>query len=428
MNLRIVGLNHRSASIELREHLTFSPKQIAEALTVWRNTTADTEAVLLSTCNRTEFYVASANDIVLPSTERLLSFLLQQKESPEKGFTLASQVFTLDGLDAVRHLFSVTSGLDSMVLGEVQIFAQVKAAYQTALDYETVGPLTHALFQMAFKTAKDITVETEIHKHRISIPSIAVADFALRIFGRIDDKRILIFGAGEMGRETLRYLVEYGAKSITVLNRHRDRAEHLATEFNGVVGDWKNRFEMMIDADIIVSTVRASEPIVTLNDFRNIEPQRSERILFVLDLAVPRNFEPKIRECPDVHLYSIDDLQEICDKNREERNSEIPKAEKMILLAAKDFVQEMNHRQNGEMIQKLWQRWTLTKDAELHRLFNKLPDLTEKEQAEIRHAFDRLIGKFLHPPLESLRNESKDGVPHKLLDALARLFHLRDNN
>jgi glutamyl-tRNA reductase len=428
MNFRIVGLNHRSASLELREHLTFSPKQTAEALAVWRNTATDTEAVLLSTCNRTEFYVASPDNIVLPPTEQLLGFLLQQKENSEKGFTPASQVFTLDGLEAVQHLFSVASGLDSMVLGEVQILAQVKTAYQTALDHETVGPLTHALFQMAFKTAKDIASETEIHKHRISIPSIAVADFAIRIFGRIDDKRILIFGAGEMGRETLSYLVEYGAKSITVLNRHRDRAEHLATEFNGVVADWKNRFEMMIDADIIVSTVSATEPVVTLKDYRNIESCRFGRTLFVLDLAVPRNFEPTICECPDVHLYSIDDLQEICNRNREERNSEIPKAEKMISLAAKGFVQEMNHRQNGEMIQKLWQRWAQTKDAELHRLFNKLPDLTEKEQEEIRHAFDRLIGKFLHPPLALLRDESKDGVPHKLLDALAKLFRLRDNN
>ncbi|MDR0337160.1 MAG: glutamyl-tRNA reductase [Planctomycetaceae bacterium] len=428
MNLRIVGLNYRSASLELREHLTFSPKQTAEALAVWRNTIPDTEAVLLSTCNRTELYIASANTIVLPPTEQLLGFLLQQKENSTNGFALASQVFTLDGLEAVRHLFSVASGLDSMVLGEVQILAQVKAAYQMALDHETVGPLTHALFQMAFKAAKDIASETEIHRHRISIPSVAVADFAIRIFGRLDDKRILIFGAGEMGRETLCYLVEYGAKSITVLNRHRDRAEHLAAEFNGVVADWRNRFEMMLDADIIVSTVGASEPVVTLKDYRNIESRRLGRTLFVLDLAVPRNFEPAIGECPDVHLYSIDALQEICDKNREERNGEIPKAEKMISLAAKDFVQEMNHRQNGEMIQKLWQRWAQTKETELHRLFNKLPNLTEKEQAEIRHAFDRLIGKFLHPPLESLRNESKDGVPHKLLDALAKLFRLRDNN
>jgi glutamyl-tRNA reductase len=428
MNLRIVGLNHRSASLELREHLTFSPKQTAEALTVWRTTSAGTEAVLLSTCNRTEFYVASADTIVLPPAEQLLGFLLLQKEHSDKGFTPASQVFMLDGLNAVQHLFSVASGLDSMVLGEVQILAQVKAAYQTALDHETVGPLTHALFQMAFKTAKDIASETEIHRHRISIPSIAVADFAVRIFGRIDDKRILIFGAGEMGRETLSYLIDYGATSITVLNRHRDRAEHLAAEFNGVVADWKNRFEMMIDADIIVSTVGAPEPVVTLKDYRPIESRRLGRTLFVLDLAVPRNFEPAIGECPNVHLYSIDDLQEICNKNREERNGEIPKAEKMISQAAKGFVQDMNHRQNGEMIQKLWQRWAQTKDAELHRLFNKLPDLTEKEQAEIRHAFDRLIGKFLHPPLESLRDESKDGVPHKLLDALARLFRLRDNN
>jgi glutamyl-tRNA reductase len=430
MNLRVVGLNHHSASLEFRERLAFSSKQVAETLAVWRNKTSHWEAVLLSTCNRTEFYVAAADNIELPSTEQIFEFLLLQKgslEKGEKGFPLASQVFTLDNLDMVQHLFSVSSGLDSMVLGEVQIFSQVKSAYQTALDAQTVGPLTHALFQMAFKTAKDVADETEIHRHRLSIPSIAVADVALRIFERLDDKQILIFGAGEMGRETLRYLAEHGAKLIVVLSRYRERAEHLATEFNGTAADWQDRFGMMRRADIIVSAAGASEPIVTLDDFRKIEPFRQKKMLFVLDLGVPRNFEPSIGNCPNVRLYSIDDIQEICNKNREERDGEVPKAEKIISLSAKNFIQEMNHRQNSEMIQKLWSRWTQTKEEELRRLFNKLPDLTEKEQAEIRYAFDRLIGKFLHPPLESLRVESKDGVPHKLLDALALLFRLREN-
>ena len=423
MNLRVIGLNHHSATIEVREQLAFSPDQVSAALALWQDTTSELEAVLLSTCNRTEFYVASENG-GLPTTETLLKFLLDQKQSPEQGFVTASQVFTLDGSEAVEHLFSVASSLDSMVLGEAQIPAQVKEAYQLALDAETAGPLTHGLFQAALKTAKEVATGTELHRHRISIPSIAVTDFALRIFERLDDKKILVFGAGEMGRETLQYLTAHGARSITLLNRSRDRAETLAEDFNGTVADWSNRFEAMTEADIVVSTTGASEPVITVGEFRKIEPRRLGRTLFVLDLAVPRDFEAEIGECPGVYLYSIDDLQEICGKNREERNREIPKAKRIVTQATRNFTQDMNHRRSGEVIRLLRQRWTKTKDAELERLFNKLPELDEKERTEISYAFERLMGKFLHPPMESLRDESRDGVPHKLLEALARLFRL----
>ncbi|MDR0327794.1 MAG: glutamyl-tRNA reductase, partial [Planctomycetaceae bacterium] len=257
--IRVIGLNHRSAPLEVREQLAFSPTQVAVALKAWQDQTTDLEAVLLSTCNRTEFYAASLEG-ELPETGKLLQFLLDQKSSPPTGFTLASQIFTLDDDEAAEHLFAVASGLDSMVLGEVQILAQVKAAYQLALDADTVGPGIHALFQTAFKTAKLVATETALHEHRVSIPSIAVADLARKIFDRFEDKNILVFGAGDMGQETLRYLKEYGAKSITVLNRRPERAEALASQFGGKVADWERRFELMIGADIIISTTSADEP------------------------------------------------------------------------------------------------------------------------------------------------------------------------
>lgn len=426
MNLRVVGLNHRSASIDLRECLAFSPEQVAEALAAWQDSTAAHEAVLLSTCNRTEFYVASEGE-ELPETGRILKFLLERKENSNLGPTLASQIFTLDGLEAVEHLFSVASSLDSMVLGEVQILSQVKAAYQAALDAGTIGPLTHGLFQSALKTAKRIASETDLHRHRISIPSVAVVDFALQIFERLSDKRILVFGAGEMGRETLQYLFEHGAKTLTVLNRNREKAESLAREFGGDVADWDDRFERIVDADVIVSTTGASEPVVSKNDFERIESRRNGRTLFVLDLAVPRDFDPEIARFGEVYLYSVDDLREACDRNRRERDREIPKAERIVAQSAKTFLRDMNHRHGGEVIRQLRQRWTKTKDDELERLLNKLPNLDEKSESEIRYAFERLIGKFLHPPMESLRDESENGVPHKLLDALARLFRLRES-
>ncbi len=425
MNLRVVGLNHRSASIELRERLAFSPQQVAASLAVWSDRTTEIEAVLLSTCNRTEFYVASESGDP-PSMEFLLKFLLEQHGDKAENDPLASQVFTLDDFDAVEHLFAVTASLDSMVLGEAQILSQVKAAYQLALEAQTVGPLTHGMFQAALRTAKRIASETELHRHRVSIPSIAVVDFALRIFERLDDKTILVFGAGDMGAETVRYLLEHGAKSITVLNRNRLRAEELAKNFNGKVAEWDDRFEAIIDADVVVSTTGAPEPIVSRQDFRSIEERRGGKPLFVLDLAIPRDFEPSIGDRPEVYLYSIDDLQEACQRNRADRDRELPKAVQIVCSEAKDFLQGVNVRRSGEVIQKLREHWTRTKDDELRRLFNKLQNLDEKQQTEIRYAFDRLVNKFLHPPLESLRDEAKDGVPHKLLDALARLFRLKD--
>ena len=421
--LRVIGLNHRSAPLEVREQLVFSPTQVAVALTAWQDQTTDLEAVLLSTCNRTEFYVATPED-ELPDTGQLLQFLLYQKSSPPTGFTLASQVFTLDDCDAAEHLFAVTAGLDSMVLGEVQILSQVKTAYQLALEADTVGPWIHALFQTALKTAKQVATETALHKHRISIPSIAVSDFARQVFERFEDKNILVFGAGDMGKDTLQYLVEHGAKSITVLNRHQERAEKLAAQFGGKVADWQCRFDLMTEADIVISTTSADEPVVTLADYQAIEPKRAGRTLFVLDLAVPRDFEPAIAQCAGVHLYSIDDLAEVCNKNREERDREVPKAEKIVHRAAEALMQLLNHRQNGTVIQQLRERWTKTKDAELQRLFNKLPELGKREQEEIRYAFERLLAKYLHSPLESLRDEPPDGESHKLVDALKKLFRL----
>jgi glutamyl-tRNA reductase len=423
MSLRVIGLNHRSAPLEVREQLAFSPAQAADALTAWQDQTSGIEAVLLSTCNRTELYAAS-QESELPATEQLLQFLLAQKTSPVQGFTLASQIFTFDNTDAAEHLFGVASGLDSMVLGEVQILSQVKSAYQLALEAETTGTWTHTLFQTALKTAKRVAAETALHQHRISIPSIAVADFALRVFDHLTDKQILLFGAGDMGQETLRYLIEYGAKKITILNRSRERAETLAAQFNGQTADWEKRVDLMTEADIVISTTSASEPVITFADYKAIESKRQGRTLFVLDLAVPRDFDSAIGKCSGVYLYAIDDLQETCNKNRGERDREIPKAEKIVRQSAADFMKEMTYRQNGAVIQQLREHWTKTKDAEIQRLFNKLPELPEREREEIRYAFERLMKKYLHSPLESLRDETLHDGHHHLLEALKKLFRL----
>ncbi len=423
MNVQVVGCSHHGTGIALREQLAFSTDQATEALDRWRRVFPKVEAVLLSTCNRVEVYAATEN-ATAPAREQVTSFLAQfHGLDPDE---VNDQLYHHTDEKAVLHLFTVASSLDSMVVGEPQILAQVKEAYELANKCDNTGPLTHAAFQTAIKVARRVTSETAIQQRRVSIPSVAVADFASQIFERFDDKQTLVIGAGEMAEETLRYLRDEGAEKITVVNRRFERAEKLATQWNGQALPWEKLFDALTEADLVISTTGADEPIVTLEQFKQIEAARSERPLFVLDLAVPRDFEEAVGERPEVYLYSVDDLQAACERNRALRDQELPAAMQIVQQEARRFMAALHHRATGPIIQQLKQGWQKPKEDELKRLFNKLPELDDRSRDEVHQAFDRLINKLLHPPLESLRDESRHGIPHVLLDALAKLFQLRD--
>ncbi len=424
MKLQMIGCSHHNARIEVRERLAFNPTQAAAALDHWRRAFPNTEAVLLSTCNRVEVYTASDAASDGPSHHQVAEFLANFH-----GLDLIAvfdDLFEQSGEGMVRHLFTVAASLDSMVLGEPQILAQVKQAYQLAQEHESAGPLTHEIFQTALRAAKRVTNETSINERRVSIPSVAVADFAREIFERFDDKRVLVIGAGEMAEETLRYLKDEGARDISVINRNFERAELLARQFMGRAARWEQLDALLADADLVISTTGASQPVVTLDRFKQIETQRFQRPLFILDLAVPRDFEPAISDRLGVYLYSIDDLERACQKNRQQRDRELPRALAIIEEETQRFMGELHHRATSPIIQRLRQGWQTLRDQELKRLFNKLPSLGSNERSEIEQSFDRYVNKLLHPPLESLRDEARHGVPHGLLEALKRLFHLKD--
>jgi glutamyl-tRNA reductase len=254
-----------------------------------------------------------------------------------------------------------------------------------------------------------------------------VAEYAKQIFERFDDKQVLVIGAGEMGEETLRYLTDEGARHVTVINRSLPRAEELATRWNGRAVPWERLHEQLVAADLVVSTTGATQPIVTLEDYRRIEAERFQRPLFVLDLAVPRDFDPAIADQGlSVYLYCIDDLRTACERNRREREQELPVALGIVEAEAAEFMADLNRRATGPIIRRLRQGWQQPMEDELRRLFNKLPELDGRARGEIEQAFERLINKLLHPPLESLRDEARSGVPHALLEAIKRLFQLKD--
>ncbi len=424
MKLQMIGCSHHNSSIAVRERLAFSPGQVVEALDRLRERFPDVEAVLLSTCNRVEIYTAAENAQGGPSHEQVAQFMADFHRLPV--YEIFNDLFERTGEDAIRHLFTVAASLDSMVVGEPQILAQVKQAYETAKNRNATGPVTHGIFQAAVRVAKRVTSETTLHQRRVSIPSVAIGDFASQIFERFDDKKILVIGAGEMGEETLRYLQSEGAHDVTVINRHADRAEQLAQRWQGRAEPWERLAQLLTEADVVISTTGASLPVVTLAMYKQIEAARYQRPLFVLDLALPRDFEPAMGDRLGVYLYSIDDLQAACQKNRRERDKELPSAIHIVEQETNRFMADLHHRATAPIIKRLKDGWQQPKEDELRRLFNKLPDLDDRARDEISQTFERLINKLLHPPLESLRSEAEKGPPHGLLDALKRLFQLKD--
>lgn len=424
MKLQLVGCSYQTAPLEIRQQLAFHPDDLPSALEDLQIRFPNTEAVVLSTCNRVEVYTAALDHQGNPSHEDVANFLADfHKINPEQ---IIGDLFQQSGEDAVRHLFYVASSLDSMVVGESQILGQVKKAYEEATRLGSTGPLTHGVFQAALKAARRVATDTSINQRRTSVPAVAVSEFASQIFERFDDKNILLIGAGEMADETLEYLRDEGAQLITVANRSDEHSEVLAERWNCRPARWQRLPELLVEADLVVSTTASPEPVVTLGGFRKIESRRYQRPLAILDLAVPCDFDPAIGNCLGVYLYNIDDLQVVCEKNRESRQKEWPAAEKIIEEETRHFMADLHHRATAPTIRQLKESCDELKTEELKRLFNKLPQLNHLSREEINYAFDRFINKLLHPPLDSLRKEAREGTPHALIEALKRLFKLKD--
>ena len=423
---RMVGCSHHRTPIEIREKLAFSPEQVRQALDVFASRFPESESVLLSTCNRVELYTATQTLARLPSTTDLGNFLADFHHLRLEDFQ--EQLAAAEDEHAIKHLFMVAASLDSMIVGEAQILSQVKTAYELACEEESAGGLMHSAFQRATAVARRIANETEIHRRRISVPSVAVSEVATQFFERFDDKRILLIGAGEMGTETLKYLTDAGAKQIRIVNRNAERAIELAKQFDAVTNPWDALETCVSEADLVVSTTSSPEPIFSLERFKRVLQRRKRRAILILDLAVPRDFDAAIADLPDVYMFSVDDLQKVCDRNIELRQKEWPKAERIVQEETQKFMAEMIHRGSGPTIKLLREQADKIKQEELQRLLGKLQvhGVNESVTNELSIAFERLVNKLLHPPLQTLR-ENADTTNHAtMLDALRRLFQLRD--
>ena len=424
MILQVVYCNHQTADLNLRERLAFPADRLQQAYHELRSRFPRAEAVVLSTCNRVEVYTAQESPDDAPSHRELAEFFAEFHNVAIDEFI--EDFLERSGPDAVRHLFQVASSLDSMVLGEPQIVTQVKEAYQHAQENDACGPLTHAMFQGAIRVSGRVRTETKIVEGRVSIASVAVGEFGKSIFDRFDNKLVLIIGAGEMAEETLRYLKNEGVQQIVIVNRSPERAAKLATEFEGATTQpIESLDEWLGKADVIVSTTGATQPIVDINRFTTVRKQSGRKPVFILDLGAPRDFEPGVgRIDDDVFLYDIDDLEATCERNRKARTREIDSALKIIDEETDGFMHEVYHRATGPIVKRLREGWHEISKEELERLRNKMAHLDQADVDMIEHSVARIVNKLLHPPLEALRQEAKEGTPHGLLDAMKRLFHL----
>lgn len=434
-----VGCRYRESALDVREKLAFSEAEIRQALALWRSRYPELEIVILSTCNRVEIYAAME---IFASPQWQSTFPTNAAEGVERlvellaefhGFSveeISPYCFRKTGQEVIRHLFHVASSLDSMVVGEGQISGQVQHAYALAVECQSVGSLLHGAFQRAGKVAKNVASETAIYQYRTSVPSVAVSCFARQIFEHFETKKTLVIGAGQMAEETLRYLREEGVRKITILNRREENARRMAELFQGEVQPWENLENALIEADLVVSATGATEPIVTRSQLEKLQGKRDYRPMFILDLAVPRDFEAKIESLSNIYLYTVDDLEKVCATHRAAREKDIPKAESVIARELQTFIIDIRHHKSGRVIEQLRQQWQVPKQKELQRLFNKLPNLDDSQRREIEYAFERLLNKLLHLPLESLRDEAgvSPAGQRGLLEAVRKLFGLNQFN
>ena len=423
MNVQVVFCNYHTAPLAVRERLSFSSDRLHEAYARLSDDFPGIEAVILSTCNRVEIYSAHDDPAELPSHKQLSKFFSEFHGVPEVDFH--DDLVAETGTDAVLHLFRVATSIDSMVLGESQIVKQVKEAYEQALEHDSCGIITNTLFQRAIHVSGRVRSETALSEGRVSVASVAVGEFGTGIFERFDDKTVLVIGAGEMAEETLRYLKEEGARKIIVVNRSAERGEALAVKWGGELRAWDQLDESLSRADIIVSATGAMHPILDEERFCQVRKITGTKKVFLLDLGTPRDISASVGEIDeDIFLYNIDDLEETCDRNRNRRAKEVQKAEGIISEEAAAFMKEVHHRATGPIVQRLRNQWHDIRQQELQRLFNKMSHLEEADREQIEYAVERIVNKLLHPPLETLREESEAGTPHGLIAALKQLFHI----
>jgi len=397
----VVGMNHRTAPVELRERLAFDAEGTLRGLEELSHRTDSAEVVILSTCNRVEVIAFRDEDEgLIASAERFLA----EFHGVEPG-AIAPHLYRLHGSDAVEHLFRVASSLDSMVPGESQILAQVKDAYLTSAQAGCTGKHLNVLFQWAFRVGKLVHTHTDIARRKVSVSSVAV-DLAQEVLGDLSAASVLVLGAGETGKQTLRSLVESGVGKLLVANRTDTRARETAERFRGSVVPWEGLSDHLAEADIVISSTASRGFVLGREDVALASAARAGRPLVIIDIAVPRDVHPAVAQLDGVHLYDIDDLERVVAQNVDGREREFQRSLELVEAEAGKFEKWFSRHETEEMIAVLLKRVRDASRAELEKLWAQHPDIDEEHRREIESTVRRLVNRIMHVPIETLKNEA----------------------
>ena len=426
MMVSLLGISHHTAPLELRERLAISGEALSRATRQFQDSFPAAELAVLSTCNRVEWYVARPRQ-QRPSIDELRDFVADCC-SVERA-DLAAVSIHRQNQQAVEHLFRVTSGMESMVVGEPQIIGQVKQAYDQAVAMRSAGPAMHKLFQQALAIGKQVRTETGIDAGRVSVGSVAV-DFARQIFDRFDDKTVLCVGAGEIAELALRHLQMLGPQRLLLANRSLENAHALAqtlelTDAAGGVRSLDDLDELLVEADIVLTSTGSTQPILTAERIKPLLNQRRYRPLFLIDLAVPRDVDRHVGALTNVFLYNMDDLQHVVQQTHSLRSEEADKANAMLLGAAAACISEIQSQDIDDLIRRLRARLHEFGEAEQRRTLGKLRAAEDTDvEALLEQHTQRLVNKVLHLPLSQLDRRQPASSLAFAAAALRRLFGL----
>ena len=399
-NIVCCGLNHKTAPVEVREKIAFQEYKLKDALKNLINIEGIDECMILSTCNRVEIYVTSSN----PPEEiksKIISFISEfHNINPEKFKT---HLYFHVNYEAIRHIFRVGSSLDSLVVGEPQIIGQIKDAYRFAVRCKTTGTILNKLLHRTFFVAKRVRTETEIANSAVSI-SFAAVELAKKIFETLKNKKILLIGAGEMCELAAKHLISNGAREIYVANRTFEKAIELAEEFSGTPVSFENKYLIMEKVDIVISSTGAPHYVVEFEEVNEISKLRKHKPLFMIDIAVPRDIDPKINEIEGVYLYDIDDLKEIVERNILARKSEAEKAEVLVSQEAQKFLKWLESLDITPLIVKFREKFEKIAEEEKNKYIKKLNGLGDKENEIINQMVNVIVHRILHEPCVNLKN------------------------
>ncbi len=418
MQLVVLGLNHKSAPVDVRERFSLSKQAVKDGLSNLNEYEGIREAVLLCTCNRSELY-AAVNDAA-EDTRAMKSFLFDLTGNEEN---IDEYLYSYTEEDCIRHLFRVASSLDSLVLGEGQILSQVKEAYAIAREEAATSTILNTLFHRAIKTGKRVRTETRIAYNSVSV-SYAAVELARAKLKSLEGKKALIFGAGKMAQLTAQHLISRGVGKIYVANRHIDKAQELAVLFDGEAVPFEEALSRAVDIDIIVTSTGAPHYVVKAWETKKLMAKRKGRELFFIDIAVPRDVDPDVESIKGVTLYNIDALEAVVDAHIEERRHEARKATRIIEEEIASIEERFQYLSFRPLMALLSDRCERIREREIHRAATKLSNLTHEEQRQIDHMTRKIVRKILRMPMMKLNSAAGTKNEAFYIEAMRSLFKL----